>query len=875
MPVSGQSLCLIDGSGYIFRAFYALPPMHRPDGTPTNAVYGFTSMMINLLQENACNQVLVVFDAKRKNFRNDIYPEYKANRLETPPELIPQFPLIRQACDALNIDRIEMEGYEADDLIATYARIATAQGKKVRIISADKDLMQLMQKDVVLHDPMKKKDLTTQDVIHKFGVSPNKVVEVQSLMGDSTDNIPGASGIGPKTAASLIQQFGTIENLYKHLEQIKSEKQREKLKQDKEKVFISKQLVSLDAYAPVDADLSKFTQKTLDCEKALKFLKENNFPSLIKKLNIDSFDIEKKQQMPDVANILVKELKEQIDFETLITKAKKEKKLAFNIKTDDNESFITDIFFAPDINEIFHLNLKKQESLDLFSFAPSCVDAKTIQNLNDLFDLDITFLGYDIKKSMHLLNKTGVHFGQNFQDILLMQYDCSGTKFNKITDMIKHHLNLTDIDENHFAVLFHPLFEIIKEKLENQNLWGIYRDVDLPLIPWLFQMEKAGILTDEKQLQILNQSFTEKLNDLSKQIHAITGEDFNINSPAQLGVILFEQRGLAGGKKGPSGHWITDVKVLETLLEETDDELIRLILEYRSLNKLKSTYIDDLIERNKKDKRIHTSYSLTSTNTGRLSSSNPNLQNIPVRTQEGKNIRQVFVSKPGYSLISADYSQIELRLMADFANVQKLKDAFIKGDDIHAQTASQILSIPLNQVTPDQRRQAKAVNFGIIYGISSFGLARNLGISRSQAKQYIDAYFTQYPEIKTYMDKTIQFAQKNGFVKTPIGRRIYIDGFNIPAMRQFANRSAINAPIQGGAADIIKMAMIRVFKVLKESKLDITPLLQVHDELIFEVAEKDIESAKQIIKENMEKVIKLSIPLVAEIGVADNWLDAH
>ena len=875
MPISGQSLCLIDGSGYIFRAFYALPPMHRPDGTPTNAVYGFTSMMINLLQENACNQVLVVFDAKRKNFRNDIYPEYKANRLETPPELIPQFPLIRQACDALNIDRIEMEGYEADDLIATYARIATAQGKKVRIISADKDLMQLIQKDVVLHDPMKKKDLTTQDVIHKFGVSPNKVVEVQSLMGDSTDNIPGASGIGPKTAASLIQQFATIENLYKHLDRIKSKKQREKLTQDKEKVFISKQLVSLDAYAPVDADLSKFTQKTLDCEKALKFLKENNFQSLIKKLNIDSFDIEKKQQMPDVANIFVKELKEQADFETLITKAKKEKKLAFNIKTDDNESFITDIFFAPDINEIFHLNLKKQESLDLFSFAPSCVDAKTIQNLNNLFDMDITFLGYDIKKTMHLLDKTGVHFGQNFQDILLMQYDCSGTKFNKITDMIKHHLNLTDIDENHFAVFFHPLFEIIKEKLENQNLWGIYRDVDLPLIPWLFQMEKTGILTDEKQLQILNQSFTEKLNDLSQQVHAITGEDFNINSPAQLGVILFEQRGLAGGKKGPSGHWITDVKVLETLLEETDDELIRLILEYRTLNKLKSTYIDDLIERNKKDKRIHTSYSLTSTNTGRLSSSNPNLQNIPVRTQEGKNIRQAFVAKPGYSLISADYSQIELRLMADFANVQKLKDAFINGDDIHAQTASQILSIPLNQVTADQRRQAKAVNFGIIYGISSFGLARNLGISRSQAKQYIDAYFTQYPEIKTYMDKTIQFAQKNGFVKTPIGRRIYIDGFNIPAMRQFANRSAINAPIQGGAADIIKMAMIRVFKVLKESKLDIKPLLQVHDELIFEVAEKDIESAKQIIKENMEKVIKLSIPLVAEIGVADNWLDAH
>ena len=875
MSTSGQTLCLVDGSGYIFRAFYALPPMNRQDGTPTNAVYGFTSMMINLIHENKGNQILVVFDAKRKNFRNDIYPEYKANRLETPPELIPQFPLIRQACDALNIDRIEMEGYEADDLIATYTRIAKVQGKNVRIISADKDLMQLMQKGVVLHDPMKKRDLTEQDVIKKFGVRPSKVTEVQSLMGDSTDNIPGASGIGPKTAADLIQKFGDIEKLYKRLDEIKSKKQREKLTQDKENVFISKQLVTLDAHAPVDPNLSVFPQKELDSEKILNFLKENNFQSLIKKLNIDVFSIAQKQPLPEISNISIKELNSNKDFEELTHLSQKEKVLAFDIKTDDKESFITDIFFAPNTDNLYHLTLKQAQSLDLFSFAPNEIDSRTKESLNNIFNLDITFLGYDIKKSLHLLDKININLPKNFHDILLMEYDSEGTKRKKISQLTSHYLNLNDVSDKHFAVFAHPLFKIIKEKLEKQDIYSIYQDVDLPLIPWLFQMEKTGILTDKAQLILLEKTFTEKLQNLSQQIHAITGEDFNVNSPAQLGVILFEERGLTGGKKGPSGHWITDVKVLEKLLEETDDELIRLILEYRSLNKLKTTYIDDLIERNKIDKRIHTTYSLNNTNTGRLASSNPNLQNIPIRSEEGKYIRQAFISRPGYALISADYSQIELRLMADYANVKKLKDAFINGDDIHAQTASQILNIPLNQVTPDQRRQAKAVNFGIIYGISGFGLARNLGISKAQAKQYIDAYFAQYPEIKTYMDETIQFAQKNGFVKTPIGRRIYIDGFNIPAMRQFANRSAINAPIQGGAADIIKMAMIRVFKVLDKSQLDIKPLLQVHDELIFEVAEKDIEKAKSIIKENMEKVVQLSIPLVAEVGVANNWRDAH
>lgn len=865
-------LCLIDGSGYIFRAFYALPPMHRSDGTPTNAVYGFTSMMINLLQENCCQQIVVVFDAKRENFRNKIYPEYKANRLAPPPELVPQFKLIRSACEALNVDWIEMEGYEADDLIATYTRIALENGQNVRVISADKDLMQLMQNGVVLHDPMKKKDLTEQDVINKFGVSADKVIEVQSLMGDSTDNVPGASGVGPKTAAALIQQFGSIENLYQHLDEIKSIKQREKLAQDKEKVFISKQLVSLDKNVPVKWELSDFAQKTMDSKKILPFLQENNFPSLVQKISVKFNFAPQKENDIDVSKIIIKELKTAKDISTLTDLFSKEKAFSFDVKNVNNQ--LTDLFFAQS-DTIYHLSLQSDQSTDLFGFTESKTQPEIIKALQKIFGLPVIKIGYDVKSTLHLLDKIGVQIAEPYQDILLMAYDADGTEQNTIPDLIQRYCQQSNIQEKYFVSFILPLAKALHKKLENSNLWGIYRDIDLPLVPLLFQMEKTGVLTDENQLKKLDDIFTQKINELSNKIHALTSEDFNINSPAQLGVILFEQRGLPGGKKGASGHWITDVKVLEKLAVEENDDLVKLILEYRALNKLKSTYIDDLIKRNQEDKRIHTTYSLTSTNTGRLASSNPNLQNIPVRSEDGKNIRQAFVARPGYLLLSADYSQIELRLMADVANVQKLKESFIHGEDIHARTASQILNIPLEQITPDQRRQAKAVNFGIIYGISGFGLARNLGISRGQANQYIESYFAQYPEIKKYMEQTIQFADTNGYVQTPFSRRIYIEGLNNSATRQFAHRAAINAPIQGGAADIIKMAMIRIFKVLDEKKLDIYPLLQVHDELIFEVAEKDIEYAKNIIKENMEKIVHLSVPLIVEIGVGHNWREAH
>ncbi len=872
MTSSGPTVCLIDGSGYIFRAFYALPPMHRADGAPTNAVYGFTSMMINLLQENSCQQIVVVFDAKRENFRNRIYLEYKANRMAPPQELIPQFKLIRSACEALNVDWIEMEGYEADDLIATYTRIALENGQNVRIISADKDLMQLMQNGVTLHDPMKKKDLTDQDAFNKFGVSPDKIIEVQSLMGDSTDNVPGASGVGPKTAAALIQKFGSVENLYQHLDEIKSAKQREKLAQDKEKVFISKQLVSLDKNVPVKWELSDFSQKTMDSKKILPFLQENNFPSLVQKISVKFNFTPQKENDIDISKIVIKEIKTAKDISTLTEQFSKEKAFSFDVKSVNNQ--LTDLFFA-ESNTIYHVPLQPDQSTDLFGFTELKTQPEIIKALQKLFDLSVIKIGYDIKSTLHLLDKIGVQISEPYHDILLMAYNADGTEQNGISDLIQRYYQQSNVPEKYFASFVSSLASVLHKKLEKLNLWGVYRDVDLPLIPLLFQMEQDGILTDETQLKKLDGIFTKKINELSNKIHALTDEDFNINSPAQLGVILFEQRGLPGGKKGASGHWITDVKVLEKLAIEENDDLVKLVLEYRALNKLKSTYIDDLIERNQKDKRIHTTYSLTSTNTGRLASSNPNLQNIPIRSEDGKNIRQAFVARSGYQLLSADYSQIELRLMADVANVQKLKESFIHGEDIHARTASQILNIPLEQITPDQRRQAKAVNFGIIYGISGFGLARNLGISRGQANQYIESYFAQYPEIKKYMEQTIQFADTNGYVQTPFGRRIYIEGLNNSTTRQFAHRAAINAPIQGGAADIIKMAMIRVFKVLDEKKLDIYPLLQVHDELIFEVTDKDIETAKNLIKDNMEKVVHLSVPLIVEIGTGHNWREAH
>ncbi len=870
-----ETLCLVDGSGYIFRAFYALPPMTRPDGTPVGAVYGFTAMMMNLLQENACDHIVVVFDAARRNFRNEIYPEYKANRHETPPELIPQFPLIREACEALNVAWIEKEGFEADDLIATYARLAKDKGMKARVISADKDLMQLMDENTSLYDPMKKKEITLEDVEKKFGVTPDKVIEVQALMGDSTDNIPGANGIGPKTAATLIQQFGSVQNMFQHLDEISSEKRRTGLLADKEKIEISKKLVCLDKFVPLDNNLNQFKRREILPQKLTEFLTFNNFPSLIKRINSITWQ---QNHIPDPqSEIQIIPLASEEEIKKAVEEINALKNFSFYLTKNENEE-LTGISLAVGA-KVYAINLMEINSApqgDLFAETGTHFKGNFLKFLKPIFtNKSILKYGHDIKASIHQLEKYEIALEHPFEDVMLMSYELDGSKHKHDLESLIQIYFPHDEKEGKEVFFIGEMSKKIKEKLITQNEWGLYEDIDAPLISILANMEKEGILVDEEHLKGLETSFNQKLEELTHQIHALTGDEVNINSPAQLGVILFEKRGLKGGKRGANGHWVTDVKVLEMLADEQEDELAKLILKYRAAAKLKSTYIDALLERVKVSPRVSTTFSLVATNTGRLASSNPNLQNIPVRTEEGKEIRESFIAKAGYVLLSADYSQIELRLIADVAKVKKLKESFIKGEDIHARTASEVLRIPLNQITPDQRRQAKAINFGIIYGISGFGLARNLGISRTEANKYIESYFSQYPEIKEYMKKTIEFAGTNGFVLTPLGRKIYIDGFESGRTRSFAERAAINAPIQGGAADIIKMAMIRVQKVLQEKEIPAKLLLQIHDELIFEVPENRAKEAGQIIKENMEQVVKLNVPLVVEVGVGKNWREAH
>lgn len=928
--------------------------MTRADGTPVNAVYGFMNMLMNLVSENKCSHIVVVFDAKRKNYRNEIYPLYKENRKETPQELVPQFPLIRQASEVLNIPWIEMEGYEADDLIATYARIAKEKGWHTTVVSADKDLMQLMNEDVSLYDPMKKKYLTNEDVLNKFGVLPDKVTDVQSLMGDSTDNIPGATGIGPKTAASLINEFGSLENLINNIAQIKNEKRRAILERDKEQILISQKLVTLATDAPVDTDLSIYKAKTPDLGLIEAFLTENRFKSLLGKIATwatlrsqsvannqasealpQLFDTTKEPETTNLgqteSQVPVTQEKTAVistDYELVQDEGTLNKWVSTLQKAPyfaiDTETTALDILSA----KLVGISLSDKQGhacyipvrhggeevtpavTDLFSFTsndtpqrekqlPIQVVLKALAPL--LKDKNIQKIGHNIKYDMHIFAKEyGADFEiNNIQDTMLMSYVLHGASHGHgMDELAQLYLNHTTIqyedvcgtgkDKITFdevaldkalnyaaedADITLRFYELFNPKLDDK-LRFIYDQVDLPLVKILFDMEEKGIQIDTLQLQNLKHLFTQELNRLTDEIYTLAGEEFNINSPMQLGQILFEKMGLSGGKKNAKGGYSTDVKVLETLAQN-GHEIAKIALEYRSFSKLKSTYVDALLTLADKAMRVHTSYMQTVTSTGRLSSTDPNLQNIPIKTEAGKEIRKAFVAKKGYKIVAADYSQIELRLMADVAGVQNLKTAFMKNEDIHARTASQIFHVPLDEVTKDLRRNAKAINFGIIYGMSAFGLSAQLGISKQDASNYINAYFGEYPEIKTYMDETVQFATTHGYVLTPMGRKCYIRGIMDPKMRGIASRAAINAPIQGGAADIIKIAMQKVVAKLKEAQVDATLLLQVHDELVLEVKEADTQKVAELLKETMETAVQVSVPLVVEVGIGDNWKDAH
>lgn len=915
-----QKVCLIDGSGYIFRAFYGLPMMTSPSGVPVNAVFGYTNMFLRLTQNIKCDYCLVLFDAKRRNYRNEIFPDYKGTRAEIPEELIPQFPIIREATNALNLNYLEMEGYEADDLIATYARQATEKGMEVVVVSADKDLMQLIRDGVEYYDPMKDKFYGPEDVKEKFGVYPERVVDVQALAGDSIDNVPGVPGIGLKTAAQLINDFGSLEEVLNRASEIKQNKRRETLLANIDNARISLQLVTLKNDVPVEKDITAFSCRAPHLDVLHKFIDDYGFRSL--KSRIEKWADERCSALPeDVQNTVFKEVEKHYE---LVQTEEQLKKWVEKIKQKRLFAFDTETTgFNPVFDKIVGFSLATEEGIacyvplahvsehktDLFS-APADnkirqLDFATVKkHLAPLFaDKAILKIGHNIKFDMHFFTQVigeGAAFapvedtavisyvldssthGHGMDELaeIFLRYqtikyeEVCGSGRDKITfDKVELNKALAYAAEDADITL--RLYNVLKPRLFAERLLNIYESFDRPLIPVLKDMEQQGIMVDAQALHRLSSDFESRMRILETEIYNLAGEEFNLSSPKQIGEILFGKMGLKG-KKTPGGAWQTGAEVLEQLAEDGCG-LAQKILDWRVLAKLKSTYSDALLELLDKNSRVHTTFSQIVANTGRLASSNPNLQNIPIRTEEGKKIRECFIARPGCKIISSDYSQVELRLLAAVADVKALKNAFAAGVDVHAATASHIFGIPYDKVDANTRRHAKAINFGIVYGISAYGLARQIGVAPEDAKAYIDAYFREMPEIKKYMDDTITFARANDYVLTPFGRRCSIMGINDKNKRLAANaeRAAINAPIQGGAADIIKLAMNRIPDELKKRGLKTKMLLQVHDELVFEAPENEVEEASGIIKKIMEGAVSLSVPFVAEVGVGDNWTQAH
>lgn len=915
-----QKVCLIDGSGYIFRAFYGLPMMTSPSGVPVNAVFGYTNMFLRLTQNIKCDYCLVLFDAKRRNYRNEIFPDYKGTRAEIPEELIPQFPIIREATNALNLNYLEMEGYEADDLIATYARQATEKGMEVVVVSADKDLMQLIRDGVEYYDPMKDKFYGPEDVKEKFGVYPERVVDVQALAGDSIDNVPGVPGIGLKTAAQLINDFGSLEEVLNRASEIKQNKRRETLLANIDNARISLQLVTLKNDVPVEKDITAFSCRAPHLDVLHKFIDDYGFRSL--KNRIEKWADERCSSLPeDAQNTVFKEVEKHYE---LVQTEEQLKKWVERIKQKRLFAFDTETTgFNPVFDKIVGFSLATEEGIacyvplahvsghktDLFS-APADneirqLDFATVKkHLAPLFaDKAILKIGHNIKFDMHffaqvigenavfapvedtavisyVLDSSTHGHGMDELAEIFLQYqtikyeEVCGSGRDKITfDKVELNKALDYAAEDADVTL--RLYNVLKPRLFAEKLLNVYESFDRPLIPVLKDMEQQGIMVDAQALHRLSTDFEGRMRILETEIYNLAGEEFNLSSPKQIGEILFGKMGLKG-KKTPGGAWQTGADVLEQLAED-GCELAQKILDWRALAKLKSTYSDALLELLDKNSRVHTTFSQIVANTGRLASSNPNLQNIPIRTEEGKKIRECFIARPGCKIISSDYSQVELRLLAAVADVKALKNAFAAGVDIHAATASHVFGIPYDKVDANTRRHAKAINFGIVYGISAYGLARQIGVAPEDAKAYIDAYFREMPEIKKYMDDTIAFARANDYVLTPFGRRCSIMGINDKNKRLAANaeRAAINAPIQGGAADIIKLAMNRIPDELKKHGLKTKMLLQVHDELVFEAPENEVEEASKIIKAIMEGVVNLSVPFVAEVGVGDNWTQAH
>jgi DNA polymerase-1 len=922
MTDTPKHLYLVDGSGYIFRAFFALPPMNRPDGTPTNAVFGVTSMLLNLIERTDADYVAVIFDAKRENFRNEIYADYKGHRPDAPEELIPQFPLIREAVEAMSLPCIEMEGYEADDLIATYADQAKGLGAEVTVVSSDKDLMQLVGDNVSLWDPMKNVAIGREQVIEKFGVPPEKVVDVQALAGDSTDNVPGVPGIGVKTAAQLIEEYGDLDTLLERASEIKQPKRRENLIEHAEMARISRELVRLKHDVDVAVPLTELKRKEMDRERLMTFLKDNAFKRLIARMSDGSEEnAEGGEAPPPPAEAEYTLVQDMETLQNWIARAEKAGTVAVDTETSSLNQMraeLVGVSLALEAGKACYIPLAHTApggggGGDLLGDgggeAPKQIPkADALKALKPMLENPgILKIGQNIKYDAVVLASEGIAVSP-VDDTMLISFVLEGGMHGHGMDELSElHLGHTPIPYGEVAgkgksqIPFAEvpldkaldyaaedadvtlrLWQTLKPRLLQEKLVTVYETIERPLVPILAAMEREGILVDPAVLKEMSDDFAKRLADLEREIHDQAGRSFNVGSPKQLGEVLFDELGLTGGKKTKAGAYSTNSEVLEPLRDA--HPIVAKVLDWRMLSKLKSTYTDALTEDiHPRTKRVHTSYMMTGAQTGRLSSTDPNLQNIPIRTEEGRKIRKAFVAPKGSVLISLDYSQIELRLVAHVAGIEPLIQAFRDGQDIHAATASEVFGVPLSEMTGEIRRKAKAINFGIIYGISAFGLANQIGVARGEAQQFIDRYFERFPGIRDYMDKTITQCRESGRVETLFGRRIHIPTIadKNPSRRNYAERQAINAPIQGTAADIIKRAMIRIPKALEDAGLagKARMLLQVHDELVFEAPEDKAEDTIACVKSVMEAAatptLDLAVPLEVEAGTGPSWAEAH
>ena len=911
---------LIDGSGYIFRAYYALPPLTRKsDGLPTGAVNGFCNMLFKLLEDSKSDDnkekpthFVVIFDSARKNFRNEIYSDYKGNRSDAPDDLIPQFDYIRKSVEAFNLPSVELLNYEADDLIATYSEQILSAGARVTIISSDKDLMQLYKKNIRIYDPMKNKYISDQDILDKFGVEPSKVIDVQALAGDSSDNVPGVPGIGVKTAAELINEYKTLENLLKKASEIKQNKRRQTLIENKDKAIVSKKLVTLKKDVPIKNEIIEFKLKNVDKKKLYDFLREMEFNRLLSSAisTYGEIGFEKDQKIEKSINQKINSKNYQLienekDIDKWLKEAEEKGEFAIDTETtslDPHQADLVGISLSTKVGHACYIPLAHKSKKNMN-------EKSIIKKIKPILeDKSIKKIGQNIKFDYIILFHRGIDM-TSMEDTMLMSYvlDAGKNRHNMDTlsqihldhktisykDLVgtgKKQINFSEVDldlaknyASEDADITFRLYQIFIKNLKSEKLLNIYEIFEKPLIKILAHMEICGIKVDNNFLKILSKKFEGKIQKLEKEIFKISKKKFNIGSTKQLGEIMYNELKIANIKKTKKGSFATSAQVLEDLSFK-GHELPKLVLDWRQVTKLKNTYSDSLQEHiNKNSKRVHTSFLLAATSTGRLASSDPNLQNIPIKSDDGKDIRKSFIADNQSLLISADYNQIEMRILADLADVKELKKAFKNNEDIHSLTASQVFNVKVKDVNSDMRRKAKAINFGIIYGISQYGLAKQIGVSNVEAEEFLNAYFIKFPEIKNYMEYTIKFCRKSGFVNNIFGRRTHVTGINDKNfnIRNFQERAAINAPIQGSASEIMRLAMIRINKKFESIKnLNCKILLQIHDELIFEVKKDEVLEYEKLIKKEMSSVKDsdlhtFSIPLSIDINHGNNWGELH